>query len=104
MIREFEYYYKLTDEAIIGYNAWSENGDFKIYDLDFNGLRTMDINTSCDDIEIINDDMVECSRVRTKGSILVRYYVRKEIYSLIDGELLFDSDWVKVGNQSDFLD
>lgn len=100
-VPQFSYYdFSGTNFFVYDKNSYDGDVSVSIYDLDFNLERTIDIDATCEHVEIINDEMIECSAREDRGALLQTHYLKIEIYSLITGDKLYDSGWVKISSQA----
>ena len=95
------FYYDFSGTNFLIYEQNSLDGELSVfvYDLDFNLERSIDIDMTCEYVRIINEDMIECSTREDRGALLQTHHMKIEIYSLLTGDKLYDTGFVKISSQ-----
>ena len=93
------------DKIILYFNDFAQGIiNIDIYDFDFNIINSIEIEETCDRISIINEETIQCSNYKERGAILFRKYKKIELFSLITGESIYDSGWIKIQETIEYTD
>ncbi|KFZ26140.1 MAG: hypothetical protein KQ78_01636 [Candidatus Izimaplasma bacterium HR2] len=93
----FGYEINITEENIIQYICDSDQEliDIQIYDLDLNLTDLIELEETCQYVSIIGEETIQCSNNKERGAIFYREYRTIELFSIILGESVYDSGWIK---------
>lgn len=72
--------------------------NFKVYDLDFNFINSIGIESICGLFYIIDEETIQCSNYEYKGALYFRIYKETELFDTSTGESIYDSGWINGTN------
>lgn len=93
----FGYRVNITEDNTIQYIYDFNQGliDIQIYDLDFNLIDLIEFEETCQYVRTIGEDTIQCSNNKDRGAIFYKEYRSIELFSIITGESVYDSGWIK---------